>query len=103
MGADYAQAAGIIGAAVADIGFAGHIVKVQPAAILGLHNALGTQDSAVIFLLRQLGQRGTQTVLGEALGGFYADVLKDFIRVMAMMMVMMLMIVAQPQWPCSWS
>ena len=45
--ADHAQSAGIIGAAVAHLVLLRHIVKVDPLALTGRHNALGAQNHAV--------------------------------------------------------
>jgi len=87
MGANDAKTAGIVGSAITNIAFAGHIVKVQPATVLRLHDAFGAQDHAVFFLVRQLVESVAQHILRETLGGFYADVAEYFVSVMAVMMV----------------
>ena len=51
MQTDHAHAAGDLRTAAADIGLAGHIVKVDPAAVGRGHDALGAQDDAVAVLV----------------------------------------------------
>ena len=93
MRADHAQTAGIIGAAVTDLGLTGHIVEVQPTAVLGLYDALCTQDRAIFFFVSKLAERLAKTFFGKALRGLNTDVVEHFISIMAVMMVMMLVIV----------
>ena len=94
VGADHAQAAGIVGAAVTDDDFPGNIVKLEPFPGCVLQDSFGAEDPAVFLFIRQLRQDGTDLVLFVALRGFQADVAEDLVRIMlpfAMMMVVMVM------------
>ena len=98
VGADHAQAAGVVRAAVAHIDFAGHIVKLEPAACRVLQDTLGTQHLAVFLFVGKLLQDGTDFLLLIPLRGLQADVAEHFVRVMAfavvVMVMMMVMVVA---------
>ena len=93
MRADHAQTAGIIGAAVTDLGLTGYIVEVQPTAVLGLYDALCTQDRAIFFFVSKLAERLAKTFFGKALRGLNTDVVEHFISIMAVMMVMMMLVI----------
>ena len=67
LGADDAQAAGVVGGAIAHLVLLGHIVKVQPLAVGGGHDALGPQDGAVVAGI-QSRQNAVDIRLGELLG-----------------------------------
>ena len=64
MRTDHAHAAGDLRAAAADIGLAGHIVKVDPAAVGRGHDALGAQNNAVAVLVDERVERGADLVVG---------------------------------------
>ena len=93
VGADHAQAAGVVRAAVAHIDFAGHIVKLEPAAGRVLQDTLGTQHLAVFLFVGKLLQDGTDFLLLIPLRGLQADVAEHFVRVMAFAVVVMVMMV----------
>ena len=52
--ADHAETAGIIGAAVTEFIFAGHIVELEPLTIVVLQDTLGTENTAVLFFVGKL-------------------------------------------------
>ena len=82
VGPDYAQAAGIISAAVPDNDFPGNIVELEPVSGRGLQDSLGTENPAVFLFIGQLRQDGTDLFLFIALCGFQSDIAENFIRVM---------------------
>ena len=96
IGPDDAEAAGVIGAAVAEVDLAGNIVELEPFAGCVLQDALGAEDSSVLFLIGELRENITDFVLLIALGRFEADVAEDFVGVMLAfaMVVMVMMLVA---------
>ena len=87
MRTDDAQAAGVVGGAIAHLVLLGHIVKVQPLAVGGGHDALGPQDGAV-FAGVQGCQNAVDIRLGELLGGLRAPAGEHLVGVVVMMMVM---------------
>ena len=93
VGADHAQAAGVVRAAIAHIDFAGYIVKLEPAACRVLQDTLGPQHLAVFLFVGKLLQDGTDFLLLIPLRGLQADVAEHFIRVMAFAVVVMVMMV----------
>ena len=97
VGADHAQAAGIVGAAFADIDLAGYVVKLEPAARGVLQDTLGPQHLAVFLLVGELLQHAADLVLLIPLRGLQADVAEHLVRVVlvrAVVMVVMVMFVA---------
>ena len=91
VGADHAQAAGVIGTAVAHNDLSGHIVKLEPFTGCILQDALGAEDPAVFLFVRQLREDGADFVLLVALRGLQADVAEDFVRVVFAFPVMVVM------------
>ena len=87
MRADDAETSGYAGAAAADVGLLGHVVKVQPVAVAGVHDALGAQDGAVFLLVVQRGEDRTQLGLGELLRRLRAPAREDLVGVMVVMVV----------------
>ena len=89
LAADHAQAAGVVRRAVAHVGFAGHIVEVQPAAVVGGQYALGPQDVAVLeaVALVQRLQGLADLGLVEVLGRLDADVVEHLVGVMVAVVV----------------
>ena len=98
LGANHAQTSGIVSRAAADLGYAGHIVEVQPAAAVhGRHDALGAQHHAE-RRITQRGQRAAKLVFGELMRRFHAPRGENLIRVVVMaataaMVVMMMLVV----------
>ena len=90
LGADYAQPADNFGAAAADVGAAGNIVKVDPASVGRLNDALCTKDCAVLFFIFECFESRKDLFFGE-LAGRFASEAREYL--VGMMMVMMLMIV----------
>ena len=56
IGADDAEAAGVVRAAGAHINLAGHVVKLEPFARGRLQDALGAEHSAVLLLIPELAE-----------------------------------------------
>ena len=97
IGPDDAEAAGVIGAAVAEVDLAGNIVELEPFAGCVLQDALGAEDSSVLFLIGEFRENITDFVFLIALGRFEADVAEDFVGVMltfAMVVMVMMMLMA---------
>ena len=97
VGADHAQAAGIVRAAAAQVDLAGDIVKLEPFAGGVLQNALGPQHPAVFLLIGEFCQDSADFILLIAPRGFQADVAEHFVRVVpagAVMVVMVMMLMA---------
>lgn len=90
LGADYAQPADNFGAAAADVGAAGNVVKVDPASVGRLNDALCTKDCAVLFFIFECFESREDLFFGELAGRFASEAREYLI---GMMMVMMLMIV----------
>lgn len=90
LGADYAQPADNFGAAAADVGAAGNVVKVDPASVGRLNDALCTKDCAVLFFIFECFESRKDLFFGE-LAGRFASEAREYL--VGMMMVMMLMIV----------
>ena len=78
---------------VAHLVLLGHIVKVQPLAVGGGHNALGPQDGAV-FAGIQGRQNAVDIRLGELLGGLRAPAGEHLVGVVVMVVAGALRIVA---------
>ena len=85
--ADHAQAAGVIGCAVANLVLAGNVVEVQPLAVGEGQDALRAQDGAEAMIVVQLLESFANGSFLELLGGLDADVLEDLVGMMAVMMV----------------
>ena len=92
VGSDHAQAAGVIGAAVAQVDLSGNIVKLEPFSRGILQDALCAEDPAVLFLIGQFCENGTDFILLIALRCFQADVSEDFVGVVFPFAVMMVMV-----------
>ena len=90
LGADYAQPADNFGAAAADVGAAGNVVKVDPTSVGRLNDALCTKDCAVLFFIFECFESRKDLFFGE-LAGRFASEAREYL--VGMMMVMMLMIV----------
>ena len=93
VGADDAQPAGIVGAAVPQVDLAGYVVKLEPAARGVLQDTLGPQHFAVLLLIGEPGQDGADLVLLIPLRGLQADVAEHFVGVVAVAVVMVMMVV----------
>src|SRR5699024_4600610 len=88
LGTDHAQAAGNIRSAAAHVGFAGHMVKVDPAIRAG-QDALGAQHHAVLAAV-QLFQRVADLLLGVHPGSLAAPAGEHLVGVMVVMMVVVM-------------
>ena len=86
LGADDAQAAGIVGGAAAHLMFFGHIVKMEPLAALGRNNALGTQDRAVFAAIQRRKDR-RNFFCCKAARCFHAPAGKDLVGVVVVVVV----------------
>ena len=93
LGADDDQLAAHIGTAGADLPLAGHIVKLQPAVGTAVHDALGTQDHAVLAGI-QLREGVLDVRLGDLLGGLDAPAREDLVGVVAVVVMMVVMAAA---------
>ena len=89
LGADDTQTAHHVGSAVADIQLAGDEVEVDPLAVGTGHDALGTQNDAVLAGI-QLLQNGADLLSGVLFGSIAAPGGEDLVGVV----VMMVMVVA---------
>ena len=92
VGSDHAQAAGIVGAAVTDDDLPGNIVKLEPFSRGILQDALRAEDPAVLFLIGQFCENGTDFILFIALRCFQTDVSEDFVSIVLSFAVMMVMV-----------
>ena len=88
LGADDAQAAHNIGSTVADIQLAGDEVEVDPLTVGTSHDALGTQNDAVLAGI-QLLQNGADLLSGVLLGSLTAPGGEDLVGVVVMMVMVM--------------
>ena len=86
LGADDTEAAHHIGGAEADILLAGDEVKVDPLAVSARHDALGTQNDAVLAGI-QLLQNGADLLGGVLLGSLTAPGGEDLVGVVVMMVM----------------
>ena len=93
LGADDDQLAAHIGTAGADLPLAGHIVELQPAVGAAVHDALGTQDHAVLAGI-QLREGVLDIRLGDLLGGLDAPAGEDLVGVVAVVVMMVVMAAA---------
>ena len=93
VGADHAQAAGVVRAAVAHVDLARHIVKLEPAARGVLQDAFGAQHAAVFLLVPELAEDAADLVLLVALSGLDADVAEDLVRVVFVRAVVVMVVV----------
>ena len=93
VGPNHAQAAGIVGTAVAQDNLPGNIIKLEPFPGCILRDPLGAEDPSVFFLIGQLREDGTDFILFIPLRRFQADVAEDFVRVMLPFAVMVVMVV----------
>ena len=89
LGADNAQAACDSGTAGADVDLFGHMVEVDPAAVMGWDHALCTQDHTVGVAVVKRCQNAADLFFRELLGCFKAPALEDLVCVMAMMVMML--------------
>jgi len=85
--ADDAESSDDACTAAADIRIPGHIVKVYPLSVGGVHNALGTKYHAVFFGIFKLGKNGADTLLAEFRSGFHSPGCENLICMMVMMLV----------------
>ena len=69
------------------------MVKMQPCAVCRLHDALGTQDDAVGFLVIERRERRFDLFCRELLVRLDAPALEDLVGIMPVMMVMMVVLV----------
>ena len=88
LGADDTQAAHHVGSAVADIQLAGDEVEVDPLAVLTGHDALCTQNDAVLAGI-QLLQNGADLLSGVLPGSLTAPGGEDLVGVVMMMVMVM--------------
>ena len=88
LGADDAQAAGIVSGAAAHLMFFGHIVKMEPLAALGRNNALGAQDHTVLAAV-QGSQDPLDFALSEHLDRLHAPAGEHLVGVVMVMIVVM--------------
>ena len=93
LGADDAQAAHDVGSAVADIQLAGDEVEVDPLTVGTGHDALGTQNDAVLAGV-QLLQNGADLLSGVLLCSLAAPGGEDLVGVVVMMVMVMVMAAA---------
>ena len=91
---DHAHAAGDLCAAAADIGLAGHVVKVDPAAVGRGHNALGAQHDAIAVLVDERVECGADLIIGVFARRLGAPAREHLIRVVVMVMMAAAVVVA---------
>ena len=85
--ADHAQAAGVVGGAEAHLVLLGHVVEVEPLAVGSGHDALGTDDLAVVAAI-QRREDLVQLRLSEGLHRFLAPGGEHLVGVVMMVMLM---------------
>ena len=90
--ADDAEFADNIGAPVSHLGFAGHIIEFDPAALRACDHALGAQDHAEEFLLFEPVQHPADLIRGVLHRGLHAPAREDLIGIMIMVVMMVLML-----------
>ena len=87
IGADHAQAAGVVGGAEAHLVLLGHVVEVEPLAVGSGHDALGTDDLAVVAAI-QRREDLVELRLGEGLHRFLTPGGEHLVGVVMMVMLM---------------
>ena len=91
LGADDAELAGDVGAAVSNVSLARNVVEVDPVAVFAGNDALGTEDHAEITAV-ELFEGSLNRSLGEGLRCLKADGIEDFVSVVMTLMVVMVMV-----------
>lgn len=91
LGADDAELAGDVGAAVSYVGLARNIVEVDPVAVFAGNDALGAEDHAEVAAV-ELFEGSLDRSLGERLRGLKANGIEDFVSVVMTLMVVVVMI-----------
>ena len=87
IGADHAQAAGVVGGAEAHLVLLGHVVEVEPLAGGSGHDALGADDLAVVAAI-QRREDLVELRLGEGLHRFLTPGGEHLVGVVMMVMLM---------------
>jgi len=90
-GADDAELAGDVGAAVSYVGLARNVVEVDPVAVFTGNDALGAEDHAEVAAV-ELFEGSLDRSLGERLRGLKANGIEDFVSVVMTLMVVVVMI-----------
>ena len=90
-GADDAELAGDVGAAVSYVSFARNVVEVDPVAVFAGNDALGAEDHAEVAAV-ELFEGSLDRSLGEGLRGLKANGIEDFVSVVMTLMVVVVMI-----------
>ncbi len=91
LGADDAELAGDVGAAVSNVSLARNIVEVDPVAVFTGNDTLGTEDHAEVAAV-ELFEGSLDRSLGEGLRCLKADGIEDFVSVVMTLMVVMVMV-----------
>ena len=90
-GADDAELAGDVGAAVSYVSFARNVVEVDPVAVFAGNDALGAEDHAEVAAV-ELFEGSLDRSLGEGLRGLKANGIEDFVSVVMTLMVVVVMV-----------
>ena len=90
VGADHAQAAGVVCAAFAHVDLAGDKVKLEPGARRVLQDALGAENPAVLLFVGQLSEDVADLVHLVALRRLQADVAEDLVGVVPVLAVVVM-------------
>ena len=93
LGADDAELAGDVGAAVSNVGLARNIVEVDPVAVFAGNDTLGTEDHAEVAAV-ELFEGSLDRSLGEGLRGLEADGIEDFICVVVALVIVVMVVAA---------
>ena len=91
LGADDAELAGDVSAAVSNVSLARNIVEVDPVAVFAGNDALGAEDHAEVAAV-ELFEGSLDRSLGEGLRCLKADGIEDFVSVVMTLMVVMVMV-----------
>ncbi len=91
LGADDAELAGDVSAAVSNVSLARNIVEVDPVAVFAGNDALGAEDHAEVAAV-ELFEGSLDRSLGEGLRCLKADGIEDFVCVVMTLMVVMVMV-----------
>ncbi len=93
LGADDAELAGDVSAAVSNVSLARNIVEVDPVAVFAGNDALGTEDHAEVAAV-ELFEGSLDRSLGEGLRGLEADGIEDFICVVVALVIVVVIVAA---------
>ena len=89
LGADDAELAGDVRAAVSDVGLTRHVVEVDPVAVLAGDDALGAEDHAEITAV-ELFKGCLDRCDGEGLRCLKTDGIEDFVRMVVTLVIVVM-------------